>query len=273
MGQLVSFGIPELGTPESAEATRAFGRLLERRLNGPVQVTVATSYSELLDLLSEGRVDFAWLPPLEAAQASRTLGVDVLLRAVRAGRASYGSAVFVRADSPLQTVADLAGKRVALVHRRSASGFLVPVARLAELGVAIAEPMLFLRSHGAVVRAVAAGEADAGATFATVTTSDGGLQVTDAAWLRLPAEPPCEMRPLAAFGPIPSDAICAWPGTPRALRDALAGALRDAAADDEGRRLLDALFGTSRFGPPEDDGQDLLHDALRTLANARRRRG
>ena len=272
MGPLITFGVPLLAAEHTAHAAHAMAAVLERRLGQPVSVLVAASYSELEDGLAEGQVDFAWLPPYEAARLSEHVGAHVLLRAVRGGFAKYHSILFAREDGPVRSVMDLAGRRIAWVHRRSASGFLIPAAHLYQAGVEPSEPPLFRGTHQAVVQSVLAGEADAGATYGSAQDADATPPtLTSASWNQL-GEGEGALRPLVALGPIPSDAVCAWPGTSRGVRDKFVAALVGAGADAADAATLNALFGTDQFEGADPGAFEVLHAASAALARAHRAR-
>jgi hypothetical protein len=92
-------------------------------------------YHRLLEAMDVGHVDVAWLPPILAANAMiRGLAVPFALP-VRGGVTSYSTALFVREDSPLRELSDLAGVSAAWVDRQSASGYLLIRAHLRMLGV------------------------------------------------------------------------------------------------------------------------------------------
>jgi len=263
MAVLTTFGIPPLAFETSRPAARRFTQALGKRLSQPVLLEEALSYSELADGLADGRIDFGWLPPVEAWQLAWNSGVEVLLQAVRGASGGYHAAVFAREDSPVSSLTGLEGRTVAWVHRRSASGYLVPAAHLRDLGIAPAKPATFVGSHDRVVWTVAERRADAGATFATVDALRGG--VTAAGWTQYPPETPVPFRVLATLGPIPTDAICAWPGTGRSLQTRFAEALQEMAQDDGDAVVLDAIFGTSQFVPPDPGAAGVLARALSRL--------
>jgi phosphonate transport system substrate-binding protein len=258
MAELVTFGIPFITEELSHGVGKAFAQILERHLGDPVSLRVAASYGQLGDNLAEGLVDFAWLPPVEAAHHSAFGVHEVLLQAIRGGNPYYYAVIFVQADTAIERLEQLAGKRVAFVNRRSASGYIVAAGILAEAGVEIEQPPSFLRSHGAVVEAVANGEAIAGATFGSFEGKPSKKTLVEVGWNVQEADPGTEMRALAWDGPIPSDAICAWLGTSRMLRAALKKAFRDVAADPEGKEVMHRLFGTERF----EDADQVNYEAL-----------
>ena len=263
MAVLSTFGIPPLGREASRPVTRRFAQALGQRLARPVLLEEAPTSADLAAALADGRVDFGWLPPVEAWQLARSAGVEVVLQTVRGDGGGYHAALFSREDGSVTSVAGLAGRNVAWVHRRSASGYLVPAAHLREAGVATRRPAYFAGSHERVVQAVAAGRSVAGATFATVDPTTG--QVTSAGWTCYPPKSPTAFRVLIALGPLPTDAICAWPGTGHSLQEQLTEALQAMAEDDKDAVLLDTIFGTSRFVPPDLGAAQVLVRAMTCL--------
>jgi len=269
MAPLITFGVPMVSSSASAGAARRLTLLLEGQLQAPVEPRVHQSYSELADGLADGRLDFGWLPPVEGWQLAEHAGVHCLLQAERAGRDQYHGVLFVRDDAAVSDAKELAGRTVGFVHRRSASGYLLPAAELSLLGVTIAGPPRFLGSPGAVVQAVADGKIDAGATFASLSDPDDPATIADAGWHSAPPTPGTAMRPLMVTDPSPTDVVCAWPGTSRRLRADMVAAFEALMADDAGALALRDLFGTSRFAPAEGGAADSLRHAQAQLARHR----
>jgi phosphonate transport system substrate-binding protein len=214
--------------PEDEAAARALRTDLETfcgQLSAAIGATVTgqriDQYEDLLDAIHAGHVHFGWLPPmiaLRAAARGRTLPVVL---PIRSGVSTFHAALFARSSSPLKKPADLKGTRAAWVDRQSAAGYLVIRAWLRAQGVEPARVFSseqFLGSHTAVVRAVAAGEADVGATFAHL--GKGGA-ITEAGWGA------AAMRVIACAGPIPNDVMAAGIRVPvrqiRAVQRALCG--------------------------------------------------
>ena len=261
MPQLILFGLPPTLPDEVAPGlARELGELLSARLDEPVDVRICAHYSELADRLAEGQLDFAWLPPLPAAGLRRHCGIAVLAHAVRSGMHAYYSVVFVRGDSSIREPADLMGRRMGYVHRRSASGFLVATAAIRELGVEPAAPPQFLRSHARVVEAVEQGAVEAGATFCSFQGDPEGGVVAHAGFRQEGIDLP--MRILLRTEEIPADVICAWPGTSQAARRRMTRVLVGLADDQAGRGILDAVFGAERFDVTDVAGLDRLDHAL-----------
>ncbi len=269
MAPLITFGIPMVSATSSPGAGRRFAHQLEFMLQAPVEPRIHQSYSELADALADGRLDFGWLPPVEGWLLAAHTGVVCLLQALRAGREHYHGLIFVREDSPVTELGQLQGKTLGFVHRRSASGYLLPAAELSMLGVQIAGPPRFLGSHGAVVQAVAEGRLDAGATFGALVDPEDPTSLEDAGWMAAPPSPRVPMRAVLVSDPSPGDVICAWPGTSRRMRAGVVAAFERMMLDQVGASILKDLFRTSTFAPPDGSGVDSLRHAQAQLARSR----
>lgn len=140
-------------------------RYLESRLGGAVEFVPRNSYRETMDLLHQGRLDFAWLcdyPFLYLKDLVRLLAIPL-----NQGRPYYRSYLIVAADDQKRnSMADLKGATFAYSDPYSNTGYLVPRYQVQQLG---ADPLTFFRktfftwSHRKAVEAVAAGMANGAA--------------------------------------------------------------------------------------------------------------
>lgn len=138
-------------------------RYLEARLGVAVDLLPRNSYRETMDLLHQGRLDFAWLcdyPFLYLKDLVRLLAVPL-----NQGRPYYRSYLLVHADNPKpQGMADLKNAVFAFSDPYSNTGYLVPRYHIRQIGH---DPNAFFRktfftwSHRKAVEAVATGIADA----------------------------------------------------------------------------------------------------------------
>lgn len=109
---------------ESAPLLNKLSQLLGMR----IKPFVATDYGSVIEAMRGGHVDVGWFGGFSYVIASSVAGADAFAVPVPAktGIASYRSCIFVRADSPYKTLADVKGKTLALVDPTSSSGNLFP---------------------------------------------------------------------------------------------------------------------------------------------------
>jgi phosphonate transport system substrate-binding protein len=193
---------------------------------------VLRTYPQLATQLAGGGLDVAWVPPLLAADLLQSRAAEVVATLRREAGNVYHSVIFVRTDSPIRTLADLAGRTMAWVHRTSASGYVVPRRFIAESGrnpSTLFSAESFAGNHVAVTEAVLRGSADVGVTFAEFEPTTRAI--IDAGWFALPGASE-SVRIVASAGAVPADAIAVSRRVAPEIRSQLAASfLRLDAAD------------------------------------------
>ncbi len=211
---------------------------LSRRLGEPVTIhtQVARSYDQGVEDLTLGRVDFSRLGPASYVSAKRfEAGISVLVVEQQAGQKVFNGIICVAADSPIQSVSDLKGKRFAFGDVNSTIGRYLSQLYLVQHGVRASDLAAYdyLGRHDVVGSAVAAGTYDAGAlkedTFHRV--------VKDGARLRALAVFPNVTKPWVARAGLP---------------ERLAGALRAALLELNDPTTL-ASLGADGFAEGNDE--------------------
>ena len=131
-------------TPEQLSADagelRAF---LQQRLGRDVDLVFPTTFAGVIEALRFGHAHAAFMSAWPASLAQKHAGADVALAEVRevvigdqkVEGTYYFSYWVVRRDSPITSVSELRGRRVALPSQLSTSGYVAPMARLVELGL------------------------------------------------------------------------------------------------------------------------------------------
>ena len=258
----IRFGItPALGVPAARAHSERIATWLKKKVEREVRPVVYGDYQQLVDAISEGEVDFAWLPPVSVVRAAER-GVGLVALTQRYGRPSYESAILVRADSPLQSLADLRGKTIAFVDRDSASGYVFGADLVRrELGPLdqVFREQVFQGSHQAVCDSVIRGWVDAGTTY-LVRDPDG--RIMHSGWLDLTTGR--DLRLLATATGVPCDAIAHRPGLAPGIVERISKTLVDVdAGDSEGRDVLAEVFHTSAMIRGDlrvyDAGREALH--------------
>lgn len=138
---------------------------LERKLKRPVIFVQRGNYREVVDLIRNGKIDFAWIcgyPYVRYRDELRLVAVPLWH-----GRPYYRSYLIVPADDHRSaTLNDLRGKIFAYSDPDSNSGYLYPQYRLItqeENPATFFTRTFFTWSHRSVVEAVGVGLADGGA--------------------------------------------------------------------------------------------------------------
>jgi phosphonate transport system substrate-binding protein len=133
--------ISVLPTQNKADQERMIAPLdahLEKVLGQRVDFLIATSSEDNVKMLVDGRANAAYTDAVSYFEAlERGAKVEPLVAAIDkfTGRPWYHACIIVAANSPIQTLADLKGKRVAFVSPSSTSGYLMPLAALKQLGI------------------------------------------------------------------------------------------------------------------------------------------
>jgi phosphonate transport system substrate-binding protein len=233
--------------------------LLSADVGQPVEPHHAPTPSLLAHALASGRAQFAWLSPTLLLSAKSLATMVPLLSSLREEVAFFHSVVFAASGSGIESLADIAAKRVAWVAPSSASGYLVPRLTLARRGVemdAAFELEEFLGSHGAVAKSVFSGESEIGATYAHFKHGDAEQPLLATGYsVTCPRE---EAVVLAVSGPIPADMIVAHPSVPIAQRVAFAAAMSRLPTDPVGKGALAQVIGADEF-------RAVTHQALTEL--------
>lgn len=176
---------PSVVVQQFRPALSVIERELSTRRGEPVRVSmqVAKSYEEGVEELVAGRVDFSRFGPASYIEAKqRNPGLVILVAESSKGKNSFNGVICVRDASPIQTIADLKGKRFAFGEQASTIGRYLVQLYLAEQGVHARDLAHFeyLDRHDKVGAAVAAGSFDAGAlkesTFNKLNKEGKGLR-------------------------------------------------------------------------------------------------
>lgn len=140
---------PTLSAAEVLQRARPVEAFLEQKLpDVDVEIYVPTSYAAVVESLRRGHAHAAFMSAWPSYLAWKLAEAEVVLAEIRTvgegGKLveapQYYSYWVVLPDSPIKSVEDLRGKKVALTSPISTSGYLAPVAKLVELGYIIPKP-------------------------------------------------------------------------------------------------------------------------------------
>jgi phosphonate transport system substrate-binding protein len=208
---------------DRGDAARALAGYLQRELGRPVVVVRTSSYGPAVAALASGEIDMIGLGPYAFWLARRAGVAEAIAVAGRAdtGPRTYQSLLVARRDSGVMQLEDLAAAagrlRLNFSDPASNSGYLVPAARLAGLGLRAEDfaSWEFTLSHPVAILNVVHGAADVagvnGSVYARLRESE---RIDDR-----------NLRVLWTSPPLPIGPVVARSRLDRALVDAVRAAL------------------------------------------------
>lgn len=181
-----------------------------------VRLVTAKDYSGVLDALSRGTIDVAWLGPMAYVLGKDKVPMTPLVKTKRRAGSSYRGVFITRKDSGILGIEDIKGKVVGFVDPESASGYLYPLYVLKRSKInphKDCKKVEFLKKHDAILAAVLEKRIDAGVCLedTLATLKDKNLAA--------------EIMTLGKTDEVPSDVIACREDCPINLRDKLKDAL------------------------------------------------
>jgi phosphonate transport system substrate-binding protein len=219
---------------------------------------VPTSYAAVVEAMCAERVDIGWVSPLAYVLARAQCGADMSLVSVTRQGTSYRGIVIARADSGIERLEDLRGKRFAWVDPTSTSGYLFPRALLQEHGLvpdAAFAQQVFAGGHDKVALAVLQRQVDGGAMG-----KDSLQRVTSIYPTALE-----ETRVLEDTPDIPNDGVAFRSGLPPEIVERTREALLRISAREEGQKLFEEAIGTRGVAPTNDAAYEPVRRAASVL--------
>jgi phosphate/phosphite/phosphonate ABC transporter binding protein len=223
-------------------------RFVAAVLDHPLTVRLGHDYDDTIRELGEGRALISYLTPSTYIEAHERYGIEPLVVPLAKGEPFYRSAIVVRADSGLDSLPRLRGRRFAFGDPKSTGSKAMPEAMLRQAGVSLAALAGhgFVGNHDNVASAVLTQEFDGGGLMLSVAERyvDQGLAI------------------LAVSDPIPQFPLCLSPGVSAEDRQRLQAALvelRDPAV------LASFGGGTTGFAAVSDTDYDSVREMLRRL--------
>jgi phosphonate transport system substrate-binding protein len=233
----VRFGvIPRFNPHVTYEYYQPLMDYLSRNTPYRFELRLGHSYLETIEDLRKGTTDVAYLGGATYAIARHRFGARALVKPRNAeGGTTYRCFIIVRKDSPIRTIQDLRGKKVAFGARRATTGSLIPSYMLFGSGVTPNHLKVVknLHNHEEVAKAVLKGVYDAGAVKDVI------------AW-KYEAQ---GLRIIAESEELPNAPIAAGPSLPKDAEEAMVKALLSIdGSGPEGKATL------SQWGPELQHG-------------------
>jgi phosphonate transport system substrate-binding protein len=252
-------------TPSQESATiatngAAIKAALEKATSLSWKVTTMTSYAAQVEGMCSGSIDVGFFAPLQMTLLiGKSCGTPVLgaLRKDDTGQlaTTYKSQILVRADSGLNSIADLKGKKFAFVDPLSASGYVYPT--LAIKNKTGQEPKtyfsqtIFAGGHPQAALAVFNKQVDAAAMFIDARDSLVATNPTIKT----------DTKVIDTAGPIPNDGVALRKGFPDDIGKAVTEALIAYSKDAGGAKVFSTLFQWDGIQPIDAKFYDPMKEA------------
>lgn len=245
--------------------TGPFADYLSEKLGMDVNVTLATDYSTIVEAMASGKVDLGIMPPaayvqarnLEAAEAilsSQLVKYDEDTEEPIEGEytSTFKGEVLVKADSDMESLEDLKGKKIATLSPNSASGYIYPVAELKDLGI---DPLTdctltTVNDIPSEMTAVLNGQQDACFVF------QGARYVFSSKFTDYDLYKDLKVLYLTE-GDIPNDAIAVQPSMDDELKAQIKDVFLNMADDEEGKEAM-SLWGHTGYGEADESAYDTI---------------
>jgi phosphonate transport system substrate-binding protein len=241
----------ERGTEFSARAD-TLAAFLRERMGVEVEVLIPTAYEPLIESLRFGNLDAAFLDAAPAWIAHRRAGTEVVLAEVRAsGDTHYWATGWTRADSDIDALEDLVGKRTAHTSWTGSSGFVLPIGTMVQQGLIRPEGNEFPQRQAALQRTFASYAMTGGYKAAMEMLARGQVDAAfgadDAAERFLEPADRARVKPFVRIGRVPSHVLVVRPELSEARRTAFVEAML--ALTEERPEVYRALYGVEGVVP------------------------
>jgi phosphonate transport system substrate-binding protein len=224
-----------------------------------IEPFVATEYAGVIEAMCSDppQAHMASLATFSYILASEKGCAEAALVSVRFGSPVYNGQIFVRGDSGITSVADLAGKTFCRPDPLSTSGWIIPSIALQAAGI---DPdtdlgqVVDAGSHDASVAGVYNGDCDAGSSYldARVTIEEEYPDVMDV------------ITVVEISADIPNDGVQFVTGFDSELKSQIVDGLMAIAETEEGQEALDVAYSWTAL-EKHDDG---FYDPFRQMLDA-----
>ncbi|GMQ87589.1 MAG: hypothetical protein BMS9Abin08_0794 [Gammaproteobacteria bacterium] len=161
--ETVRFGVLSIAPPARIHAKwQPFTNYLSKQLGQAVTIVVPRGFGKMETAVAANQVDVFYINSLvfyRLNQKDKAIGVAQMQNI--AGKVTSRSEIFVRADSGIESIGQLKGKRIAFVSPMGAGGYLAPRAYLYKSGVTNSKE-IFTKNLSSSIHQVLLGDVEAG---------------------------------------------------------------------------------------------------------------
>jgi phosphonate transport system substrate-binding protein len=182
------------GTEDGTKADyQPIFRAVSRMTGLDFDIKVGQSYAAVVEALCNNSADIAFVGPVTYIQARDRGCADLLAVGVEKNQSIYYAGIFTKTTSPIRTITDLKGRRVAFGDVNSTSSFVYPMAMIVDAGLDPVRDLAAIRmtgSHADSLAALVHGQVDASALSFDSFEKAVGEHAVDPATIRVVAKSP-----------------------------------------------------------------------------------
>lgn len=257
------FFIPSVDAKVIEDNSKVFKDYLEQHTPYKFEVSIPQSYVAVVEAFGTKRADVAAFTTYGYILAHEKYGAEARMTVLRHGDATYQAQFLVKEGSPIKSLGDIKGKKVAFVDAASASGYLLPLKSLKDKGVEPSD-IVFAGKHDNVVSMIYNGQADAGATFYSPPDEEG---IQDARRLVKTQYPDVEkkVKILELTEAIPNDPIVFRKEMPEEMKNVIVEAFLKFIETPDGKVAFKKIYGVDGIKRASDAEYDQVRNMLRAL--------
>ncbi len=260
--------VPSVDAKVIEDNSKIFKAFMEKNTPYKYEVSIPQSFVAVVEAFGTKRADVAAINTFGYVLAHDKYGAEARMTVIRYGMPTYRSQFIAKANGPIKSVADLAGKKIAFVDPASTSGYLLPLKTLKERKIEPKETV-FAMKHDSVVSMIYQGQVDAGATFYSPPSKDanGKELIEDARRLVLTQYPDVEkkIKIIELSEPIPNDPIIFRKDMPEAMKVKIVDAIFAFVATPEGKEAFNKIYGVTEFKRATDADYEPVRKMLNDL--------
>lgn len=252
MPEKIVFVFQKQKNPQDVKASAdKVAKFLQEKTGVEVEVLVPSSYGASVQAVVSNKAHIAYVSALPYLLAKAEAPVELIVAEERDGRTDYDSIFVVAKDSPIQSLADLKGKRMVFTSPTSTSGYVFAYARLIQEG--LLEPgedpkkffgnVSFGGGYDRALLAVANGQAD------VCAVSDYTMEGPKAD-VYLKKEDRDKLRVLSETPGVPTHGIMIRSDLPQEFQDRMQSALLELSSSHPD--LLADVYGASKLVKTDD---------------------
>jgi len=253
---------PEHNIFDQMERYRFLTGYLSDQLGITVRLTIMSRYGEVIKRFKNLKLDGAFLTSYTAYMGIKELHLEPIANPVNLnGESTSQGYIFVRKDSNIHSINDMAGTSIVFVDPATFEGYLFPLAFFQQHGIrdihTFFHRLYFSGSHVSAIFAVLDGRADIGAAKNTVynnlVRNDPSIQQ--------------ELEIIAISPKVPEITLCIKNEIAQDLREKLASILLNMDKTDKGKKVL-RQFAALRFVRSNKESFVIIEEMARKARGA-----